>query len=280
MALLDGSVVVPRPGHATDIHSLHTLGKHQTTPNEQVWVLEQTGDLLGYLVTRPVPGLPHLVEIEGMIKATQRRQGLGRSLLRHAQNQLALQGIRQLSYAVPSLNAPSAQFLQRCGFFVEHEEWEMVYDNSLLPEMVRFPAGYTTQTYPTLPAITHFRQLYELSFANTPAYQPYTSDDEVRQELERPTDLLFLCHDLVPVGFVWMRSRPGYGEIEPIGIIPTYQKQGHAHRLLQTSLHHLHQQNITPIKLGVWQTNKPAIKLYQKLGFKKTAHDYYLAYNL
>lgn len=270
-----------RPGRLSDQRQLSQLGKHQSTKGENVWLVEGNGAIWGYLVTRPVPGLAHIAEIDGYVSPDKRGQGFGTNLLNTAQTDLKDTCITQLSYCITSLDTPTARFLQNRGFFVEHEEWEMSLALEGESEIELFPAGYTTRTHPAPYAASLFRTLYDACFRHTPAYQPYQSDAEVLAELRNEVELLFLYHNDVPIGFVWMRQpRPGCGEIEPIGIIPSYQQQGHAFRLLHTCLKQSYQQGQKHIQLGVWQTNIPAIKLYKRLGFQKTAHSIYLAYNL
>jgi mycothiol synthase len=249
------------------------------------WVIEQSGQVQGYAAVQPVPGLEGVVELQGCIAPAVQRQGLGSHLLRRLLNELQGSSVAQLSYPVSSLDSPAALFLGHHGFTVEHEEWQMRLGNLATLPAVQLPAGWSVKTLTHTTAIPLFRRLYRQSFSPHPWFQAYTANREVVEELRAiggtAADILFLAYDGEPAGFAWTRlPAPTIGEIEPIGLIPTFQRQGLGRQLLLAALHKLAQRGASQVQLGVWTTNTAAIHLYQQLGFRPTQTTTYLALNI
>jgi ribosomal protein S18 acetylase RimI-like enzyme len=113
-----------------------------------------------------------------------------------------------------------------------------------------------------------------------PWYQPYTSAGEVTAELSDPADLLFLLDGEKTAGFAWLRMpEPNVGEIEPFGLLPVYQGQGLGVAFLTAAVQRLAAKGAKQVRIGAWQPNERAIRLYQRLGFKHINTQTYLAYN-
>ncbi len=246
-----------------------------------IWVVEVGGRPAGYASIRPVPGLQGIYDLQGGIAPQQQRQGLGSLLLQQLLIDLVGTEVYQIAHPVLSLDSPAACFLRCHHFFVEHEEWFMDWDSKMtLPEPT-FPAGFQIRSFSNPVAIATFRRLYEQAFANLPWYQPYENDAEVAADLADAGDLIFLCDDRIPIGFAWMHwLEPGLGEIEPIGIMPTYQQKGLGPALLSAAMGQLLDQGAKRVRMGVWRDNEKAIRLYGRFGFCYNHSVFYLAYNL
>jgi ribosomal protein S18 acetylase RimI-like enzyme len=131
--------------------------------------------------------------------------------------------------------------------------------------------------YPRETTVSTFRALYDDAFHAHPWYQPWLSDDEVRDDLQADDSILFWEHEGAPVGFVWVRRPKRYvADLEPVGVIPAYQGQGFGRKLLAASLDFLAREGIGKVRLGVWSENQRAIALYQSFGFRQTGSHYYL----
>ena len=153
-------------------------------------------------------------------------------------------------------------------------------DLQKLPDQA-LPAGFRMSTFPEARAIATFRRLYALSFAGLPSYQPYTSDEEVAQELSDASDLLFMQAEEGPIGFIWLRHADGQlGELEPLGLVATHQGRRLGRWLVLAGLHVLAERGYQRARVGVWADNERAIRLYQSLGFAHKTTRYYLAYDL
>ena len=247
----------------------------------EIWVILIGGLLVGYASLRPVPGLDGIYDLQGCIVPERQRQGFGSELLNFLLAELQGSDVRQLSHMVNSKDTPAAQFLHCHGFFVEHEECFLSLKDLSQLSPGQIPPGYTLRTFSRPAATRHFRRLYDLIFAGLPWYQPYHSDKEVAADLVDPADLLFLLDNHTPIGFLWVHwSEFERGEIEPVGILPAYRRQGLGCRLMLAALRQMAEQGAREVALGVWNNNVAALNLYRSLGFRQSHTVIYLALNL
>jgi ribosomal protein S18 acetylase RimI-like enzyme len=90
---------------------------------EQFLVAECDGRLVGFVrVVQPVP-VPsgaHVRQIQGLaVDPTERRRGLGRTLLDAALNEARRQGAHRITLRVLSVNTPARRLYESLGFVVE-----------------------------------------------------------------------------------------------------------------------------------------------------------------
>ena len=278
------------PHHATDLAIIYNqlypqrpltasiLHQRMTQLNGRIWVISVASTPVAYALTTPLPGLPGVAHLEGGVAIAWQRQGIGSALLTYIQADLQTDGIRQLSCNVTGVTTPTAQFLYKHHFFVEHEEWMMQRHGRLPP--LQLPPHLQIKTLPRSRAIPQFCALYDQSFSPHPWYQPYTPE-EIVVILKRADDLLFLMLADQPIGVAWIhRKTANQGRIEPIGLIPEQQGNGYGRLLLLASLHRLAKRGMMQVQLGVWATNFPAIHLYQTVGFQRQHNLIYMAYNI
>lgn len=250
----------------------------------RIWVVVDEQDTaVGYAALLPVPGLPHLAELQGEIVPDRRGMGYGRLLLSYVRQQAAGAPYRQLSVKVPNLDDAAARFLLAQGFFLEHEEWVMHQQPLTVNQEPIAPEATVWTIADQATAVATFLTLYDQSFAPHPWYQPYTAS-EVQATLANPADILFLQSPISPhqspIGFAWLHRHGPVGEIEPMGIVPAWQGKGYGRSLLRAALQNLAQQGTTSAQITAWRSNHAAIHLYQNSGFQHTHTHTYLAYNL
>lgn len=231
---------------------------------------------VGYVGYVPLPGLPHLADLYGYVFPTQRRMGYGSRLLRYLLDELADSPIRQIAAPCDHLQTSVALFLRQRGFVHDHEEIELVRHN--LNDVG--PTGRRLRQYPEADALPLMRRLYDEAFRPTPWYQPYVSDDELRDDLGRRSDIFFLAIDERPIGFAAVRYVDDTAEIEPLGVIAEYQGRGYGRMLLSTLLYELAIRRVAAARLSMWANNPAAYQLYRQLGFQIAHSRIYLAYNL
>ena len=188
--------------------------------------------------------------------------------------------VQQVSCQVRTLDNPAARFLRKHGFYVEHEEWQMMRaDLRHLPQPVE-KDGVKIVTQRRAEAVRHFHHLFSTSFAGLPWDQPY-SPQEIDTALDIAVDILFLTLDSKPIGFAWLHLQAsGLGMVEPLGVLPEYQQQGYGRFLLLSALHELARRGASRAPIGAWRANQTAIHLYQSLGFTHHETITFLAYDL
>lgn len=243
------------------------------------WTITQQQDPIGYATLLPLPGLPGLFELAGGIAPEFQRQGAGSFLWRHMQKDVAGTAVRQIGYAVDSLNDPTARFLLRHQFILEHEEWTMVLDDLNTRHWTPPAVTGQLQRVGRQTAVQTLPRLYDQCFAGTPWFQPYTTA-EIVATWEPDDQLYYLVVEGQEIGFVWLHfPNPGQAEIEPIGIVAEKQSSGYGRFLLIETLNQLQAQGNKTVTLGVWANNHTANHLYQSLGFDHSSSSYSLAYH-
>ncbi len=247
----------------------------------KVWTVSDSNNPVGYANVAPVPGLEAVLDLQGCIDPNKRRQGFGSYLLDQLIQALKENGRFQLSHAVYSLNSPAALFLQSHHFTIEHIEVQLLLETPAQLSPVSFPTGFHLATYSMATAVKKFRQAYDVVFQGAPWYQPYTSDREITADLDQPADLLFLQEGTETAGFAWLRMpEPELGEIEPFGLLPAYQGKGFGSKFLTAAIHQLVKRGAKRVRIGAWQRNEKAIRLYRQIGFKQINTQTYLAYDI
>jgi ribosomal protein S18 acetylase RimI-like enzyme len=246
----------------------------------RAWLAWIEGSAVAYAAAEPVPGIGGLFDCWGHIVPAWRGRGVGTALLGRVTADLAAGGVERLSHEVTSLIDAEAYFLQRRGFYLEHEEWTMWASLSHFTATPELPAGCQLQTLSRRRAIPLFRTLYERSFRDQPWYQPF-SHSEVSADLENARDLLFLYCGEEPVGVAWShRLGPTVAEIEPIGILREQWRQGLGRALLLSVLKRLAEQGVSSVRLTVWRENVAAVRLYEDVGFRQRSRRFFLVYDL
>lgn len=261
----------------------------------RAWIIEQNTPL-GYALTIPVPGLPHIADLTGCIAPAHRRRQLGTSLLHHVLHDLQDTAVQQISHKLYDLDGPAAHFLHKNGFYTEHQECLLRREQlSTLPHPAH-NASLSITTLPRSSAIDTFATLFSAAFSGLPWDQPYTRQ-EIAAVLGHPDDILFLTLNDTPIGFAWLhlqtgnrgakeandlgaKETNGLGVIEPLGILPAYKGQGYGRFLILSALRELAHRGATRAQIGAWQNNNPAIHLYHSLGFTPHQTITYLAYDL
>lgn len=76
------------------------------------------------------------------------------------------------------------------------------------------------------------------------------------------------------IGYIWFGLKKTYagekGEIYNLYIDENYRRKGLAKKLIKHAENYLSSKGIEFLELKVTETNLPAVKLYEKLNFKKT----------
>jgi ribosomal-protein-alanine N-acetyltransferase len=92
------------------------------------------------------------------------------------------------------------------------------------------------------------------------------------------TRVFLLCVDGAAVAYCSAWLLPGELHITNVAVLPEFRRRGLARRLLETVLARAEAEGASEATLEVRRSNRPALALYEALGFRTTAvrPDYYL----
>lgn len=246
--------------------------------NGRFWMIAQQQQPIGFATLLPIPGLPQQFELAGGVAPKFQRQGAGSFLWQVIKKEVAGTAVRQISHMVSDLNSPTARFLQRRQFTLEHEERTMALDTLPVAPTVPSPADCQLQRIDLQTAVRTLPALYQRCFANTPWLQPYTAA-EISDTWQSDDQLYYLVEDSRSIGFVWLHfPKLGQADVEPVGIVPERRGMRYGRFLLTSALNNLSTQQIQSVNLGVWADNHNAIHLYQTMGFRHVSSSFSLAY--
>ena len=232
------------------------------TGQEQVWGAWWEGQLAGYAAVSAVAGLPQLFSLWGGVIPQYRRRGIGRALLERVLAEGWWGKATDLSAAVEAPHEPAAAFLRANGFMPEHEEVLLALPQGVRLPTAVFPAGFELVLWPPN-AKTLFAGMYKKAFKGLPWYQPYDA-----QQLPPFHELFFLEHKLGFAGVAALIAhRDGRWQVEPLAILPAYQRQGLGRQLLLAVGNWVQSQSSGQLLIGTWATHTAALTLYQSLGF-------------
>ncbi|MCE9666808.1 GNAT family N-acetyltransferase [Myxococcus stipitatus] len=113
-----------------------------------------------------------------------------------------------------------------------------------------------------------FARSFEGYFVNVPD-APHLFDARVRSEHISLTESRVARIDGEPVGLVLMARRGRVSRVAGMGIIPSKRGQGLGAAMLQPLLEEARARGDSQMVLEVIEQNAPAVKLYERLGFRR-----------
>lgn len=136
-----------------------------------------------------------------------------------------------------------------------------------------FMAGYLAKTeFLIQPA--EKQDLSRLAEIHAASFKHSWSDGELEKMFSNDNYLCMVAHPpkankSKPAGFVFTRSVLEEAEIITIATDPSIRRKGVARNLMQATIRKLEYDRKEKLFLEVDEVNKPAIKLYESLGFTK-----------
>jgi mycothiol synthase len=182
---------------------------------------------------------------------------------------------------------PGAGALARSmGFQRSRVLWQMRRSlRDPLPE-VHVPDGIEIRTFEVGRDEQHWIETNNRAFADHPDQGGWGIEEVHLREAEPwfdPKGLFLAERDGRLVGFHWTKvhggairnghDHPPIGEVYIVGVDPSEQGRGLGPALTLLGLHHLQQQGLDSVLLYVDESNSPAIRVYERLGFTRWATD-------
>jgi mycothiol synthase len=280
---------IDRDGEDTSEEYLRaSLQQPNYRPDQDVWVAEANGELVGYAVALEQPSQRCTVYV--VVHPSRRRKGLGSQLL-----DLALQRARELGSKTILIyanerNTASNTFLQQSGFASVGSSGAMKFNNTTNTHSSEFPAGFELKQYSLInqPVIL----LNALNDCYLDMWGHQHRDQFTEEELLSPRflkyydagDILLLFDpEGMVAGICSVKSEGKRDEngnmvdlLDAPGIIKKYRQDGYQQQLVLAGIDHLRNKGNHPIILEFWGESEEALDSYRALGFEMVNR--YIAY--
>jgi mycothiol synthase len=253
-------------------------------PDQDVWVAEANGKLVGYGVAFEQPSQRCILYV--VVHPSQRRNGLGSQLLELTLERAREVGSRIVLIYANEKNNASNLFLKKHGFVPVGSAGSLKVRAEIEFPSFEFPAGLTLKRY------SEVNQPRILLKALNDCYQGMWghqhNDNPTEEELKSPRflnhydadDILLLFDKKDSIfGICSLKSqgkKEGNGEISDLldgpGIIPPHREEGFQQPLVLAGIQHLRKKGRRTITLEFWGDNENALNIYRSLGFEMVNH--------
>ena len=180
---------------------------------------------------------------------------------------------------------PAAAALSaRHGFDRVRDLWVLRRPLSGLPPVPRAPDGIDVRTFRVGEDEEAFLALNAQAFEHHPEQSGLTRaglDERLAEPWFDPAGFFVASRDDRLVGFHWTKVHdedPPHGEVYVVGVAPEAQGSGLGALLTATGLQHLAALGLDEVLLYVEADNAPAVRVYERLGFRHAAEDTHVQY--
>ena len=245
-------------------------------------LVHEGDDLVGYAhldVTDEVAGS----SAELAVHPRARRRGIGRALVGALLEQSPDGRLRLWAHGEQPASGPLARGL---GFTRSRVLWQMRRPLAdPLPEAV-LPEGIEIRTFEPGVDEQRWTETNNRAFADHPDQGGWGVEEVQLREAESwfdPKGFFLAFRGDALVGFHWTKvhgsshahghDHPPIGEVYVVGVDPSEQGRGLGPALTLLGLHHLQAQGLDEVLLYVDEANTNAIRVYERLGFRRHATD-------
>lgn len=281
---------IDRDGEDTSEEYLRaSLAWRNYRPDQDVWVAESEGKLVGYGVAFEQPSQQCTVYV--VLHPSKRRKGLGTQLLELTLNRAREVGSKRILVYANEHNSASNLFLKHHKFQQVGSSGAMKLNAEVENLPAEFPKGFTLKRYSEVndPLIL-LRALNECYLG---MWGHQHNDNPTEEERKSPRflhyydaeDILLLFDETDSIfgicSLKYQGKKEGNGEVSDLldgpGIIPAHREDGFQRQLVLAGIQHLRKKGLRPITLEFWGDNEDALNIYRSLGFEMVNH--YITYH-
>ncbi|UCB42675.1 MAG: GNAT family N-acetyltransferase [Dehalococcoidales bacterium] len=251
-----------------------TLGRPNYTPEQDLFIAEISGALVGYLDITDEARIGRVV-LECLVLSEHRQQGVSEGLYRQALPRMKALGAKVAHVNVHEDNTLVRLVLEKMGFNSIRRFYELEIDLDIITE------SSISTNFPIHPLQAGeeatLTELQNLAYAGSWGYNPNTVE-EIGYTINtagNATEGICLAQDQDrPVGYFWVRiehDKQGKhrGRVSMLGTDPDYRGRGIGRELLLAGLSFLKSRGPRVAQLTVDSENLVAESLYRSIGFTR-----------
>lgn len=251
------------------------LGRPSCSPEQNVFVAEISGNIVGYLNVTPELTIGRVI-LDCWVHPEHRRRGLATKLLFYATHRAKELGAKVAHVNIPQDNVIAKSVLSKLGFKYVRRFLELRLDIAKVRWQDTDQAALQCR-HLQRGEEDKLVQIQNRSFAGTWGYNPNTVEEityRVNLSDSSPEDVLLAYEGDKVIGYCWTRttretvSSERKGQIFMLGVEPDYRGRGVSKRLLLAGLAYLRSKGLRVAELTVDSENKAACALYRSVGFK------------
>ena len=253
------------------------LGQPNYSPEQDLFVIEIDGDIIGYMDVKPELGIGRVI-LDCWVHPEHRRRGLATKLLSYAAGRAKELGVKVAHVNIVEGNVVAKKVLSRLGFSFVRRFLELKLDiadvgrpdiNQAALECCYLRRGEEDE----------LTQIQNRAFAGHWGYNPNTVEEITYKtnlsDCSLEDVILARDGDRI-VGYCWTQGASERevtngkreGRIYMIGVAPDYRGRGAGKKLLLAGLTHLKNKGVRVAGLFVDSENKAACAVYKSIGFK------------
>jgi len=252
------------------------LGQPNYSPEQDLFVVEIAGDIIGYMDTRPELTIGRAI-LDCWVHPEHRRRGLATRLLNYSMRRDKELGARVAHVNIMEDNVVAQRVLSRLDFSLVRRFLELRLDiadihwpdiNQAALECRYLQRGEECK----------LTQIQNRAFVGTWGYNPNTVEEItycINRSTCSPEDVVLIYEGDKVIGYCWTgRACEGgatnerKGQIYMLGTDPDYRGRGVGKKVLLAGLARLKSKSLQVAELTVDSENKAACALYKSIGFK------------
>ncbi|HEX9840039.1 MAG TPA: GNAT family N-acetyltransferase [Anaerolineales bacterium] len=258
-------------------------------PDQDVWVAESEGMLLGYGVALEQPSQRCTIYV--VVHPSHRRKGLGSRLLELTLNRAHEPGLKNILVYANDHNSASNFFLNHHGFVPVGSSGAMKAPASIQIPSSEFPSGFTLKRYSEVNNSLILLAALDDCYLDMWGHQH--NDKRTEEEIQSPRFLKYYDADDILLlfdaknavsGICSLKSEGKRDEngdkadlLDAPGVIKEYREQGYQRQLVLAGMQHLRKMGTRPIVLEFWGDHENILNIYHSLGFDMLNH--YITYH-
>ena len=256
------------------------LGRPNFTPQEDIFVAEFDGELVGDLSIILEPEIQRAL-LEGRVHPQHRRKGIATELFSRGLQRVRECGIKSAQVSVLETNDTARDFLSHLAFNFIRYFLEMQLDMQRV-QLPRPEQGATSSRRLRSGEEVLLTALQNRCFAGTWGFHPNTTEEiayRLNMHGRSPKDVILTYIEDKPVGYCWTiisseensKRDKNKGLIHMLGVDPEYRQQEIGKVILLSGLKVLKAKAVDKVELTVDSENPAAISLYESVGFEMYA---------